>query len=220
MNSANPRKKSGIAGGVPIEPKDMFVFLDIDETFISSQAMEDGFSLSKHKTKASKFTFHDMDDYYITFERPCVQEFLTWLFATYNVCVWTAASKDYAMFVIDKVIFSGHPERKLQWVFWSYHCDLSKDIFGSSRAKDLRLFYEKMKLPGMREDNVIIIDDNDNVHKAQIEKCIHITPFDFLDNKSEKDRVLLEIKKELLKKKNPREITTTLEQNEKLRKMK
>ena len=41
---------------------------------------------------ASKFTFHNMDDYYITFERPYVQEFLTWLFATYNVCVWTARS--------------------------------------------------------------------------------------------------------------------------------
>ena len=38
----------------------VFVFLDIDETFISSQAMEDGFSLAEHKKKAGKFTFHDI----------------------------------------------------------------------------------------------------------------------------------------------------------------
>ena len=37
-----------------VEPKDMFVFLDIDETFISSQAMEDGFSLAEHKKKAER----------------------------------------------------------------------------------------------------------------------------------------------------------------------
>ena len=44
-----------------------------------------------------KFSYHDMDGYYIVFERPGLQEFLDYLFANYIVSVWTAATKDYAI---------------------------------------------------------------------------------------------------------------------------
>ena len=101
----------------------MNVVLDLDQTLISAEDW-DSKDFKKHKNKAKKFEFHDMDGYYIVFERPNLQSFLDYLFANFNVSVWTAASKDYALFIIDKIILS-KPGRHLDWIFFSY-CDISK----------------------------------------------------------------------------------------------
>jgi hypothetical protein len=54
-----------------------------------------------------------MENYYIIFERPGLQQFLTFLFKNFNVSIWTAASKDYALFIIDKIIIAGNKNRKI-----------------------------------------------------------------------------------------------------------
>ena len=43
---------------------------------------------------------HDFDYYYVVFERPYLQSFLDYIFDKFNVYVWTAASKDYALYII------------------------------------------------------------------------------------------------------------------------
>ena len=48
------------------------------------------------------------DGHYKVFERPGLQEFLDYLFANFNVSVWTAASKSYALFIIDKYAGAGY----------------------------------------------------------------------------------------------------------------
>ena len=102
------------------------ILLDLDETLISSKASEE-FNF-KNKKKMKKFDFEDMDGYYIIFERPNLQKFLTYVFENFNVSVWTAASKDYALFIIDKIIIGNRKNRKLDYIFFSYHCDISKKM--------------------------------------------------------------------------------------------
>lgn len=77
------------------------IILDLDQTLISSEATEDH-NFEKYKEKSKKFRYDDMDGYYIVYSRPYLQDFLDYIFENFKVTVWTAASKDYALFIIEK----------------------------------------------------------------------------------------------------------------------
>lgn len=169
------------------------VFLDLDNTLISAEAVEEfPFKKKGMKEKAVQFTIHDMDGYYIVFERPGVQEFLDWLFEHYNVSVWTAASKDYALFIIDRVLLA-KPNRKLDYILFSYHCELSRKIHKSH--KQLKLVFDVFKLPGYTPENTIIIDDLHEVQKCQPNNAFQIHAFEILKDGSEGDRHLISMRK-------------------------
>ncbi len=164
------------------------VILDLDNTLLSAEAIEDfPFNEKGIKEKAVQFAIHDMDGYYIVFERPLVQKFLDHLFDTYNVSVWTAASKDYALFIIDKIILK-NPSRQLDYIMFSHHCDISKKKYKYS--KQLKLIFDVFKLPGYDKNNTLIIDDLDEVHQCQVNNSIHIPAFEILSKNSEYDREL------------------------------
>ena len=181
------------------------VVLDLDQTLISAEDW-DTQDFDKNKAKAKKFEFHDMDGYYIVFERPNLQSFLDYLFANFNVSVWTAASKDYALFIVDKIILKGRsggslstaaasPDRHLEWIFWSYHCDLSQKKKGGS--KDLGMLWDEYKLPGFNRRNTVILDDYDEVHNTQPDNCIIAAPFEFNEDGSENDTYLKKLQQSL-----------------------
>lgn len=172
------------------------IILDLDQTIISAEAVED-YDFKKYKEKAKKFTYKDMDGYYIVFERPGLQKFLTFLFKNFNVSVWTAASKDYALFIVEKIIIADKKNRKLDWIFFSYQCDISKNIKGGS--KDLSLLFEDFELEGYNKDNTVIIDDYDEVYKTQPDNCIIAVPFEFTDDNSENDNFLKKLQPALEK---------------------
>jgi TFIIF-interacting CTD phosphatase-like protein len=170
------------------------VILDLDQTLISAESSVE-FDLKKNKEKAAKFTYKDMDGYYTVFERPGLQKFLDFLFNNFNVSIWTAASKDYALFIVDNIILNS--DRKLDWIFFSYHCDISKRL--KSGTKDLRIIWEDYEIPGYSKDNTVIIDDYDEVYKTQPSNCIIALPFEFTDKDSHKDKFLDGLEKELTK---------------------
>jgi len=163
------------------------LLLDLDETLISAEPTTE-YDFKKNKRKAKKFTFHNMDDYYIVFERPGLQEFLKYVFEKYNVSVWTAASKEYGLFIIEKILLQNKPERKLDFIMFSYHCDISEKK--GKGLKDLGILWKKFKLDGYNESNTVIIDDNNEVSEINKDRCIHIKPFKFLDKNSYKDKEL------------------------------
>jgi TFIIF-interacting CTD phosphatase-like protein len=132
-----------------------------------------------------------MEGYYIVFERPHLQEFLSWLFANYNVSVWTAASKDYALFVI-RTILLAKPGRDIDYIFFDYHCKLSKRIFNKN-TKDLRLLFDVFNIENYMPSNTIIIDDYDHVIETNPDNSIQVEEFNLLDAESECDNVLLDI---------------------------
>jgi len=166
--------------------KKQSIFLDLDSTLIYAEPTED-YNFVKNKKKCSKFKHHDMDGYYIVFERPGLQEFLDFLFKTYNVSVWTAASKDYALFVIDKIILKN--DRKLEHILFSYHCDVSSST--KSGTKDLSTLWDVFNLNMYNKNNTVILDDYNEVHKTQPGGCIIVVPeFKFNTKNSENDDYL------------------------------
>uniref|UniRef100_A0A6C0EK39 FCP1 homology domain-containing protein n=1 Tax=viral metagenome TaxID=1070528 RepID=A0A6C0EK39_9ZZZZ len=163
------------------------ILLDLDQTIISAEPSEE-YDFKKNKAKSKKFAHHDMDGYYIVFERPNLQKFLDFLFQNYLVSIWTAASKDYALFIIDKVVLAGKKDRKIDYIFFSYHCDISKDK--KKGSKDLSMLWDIYKIDGYSKDNTVILDDYDEVHKTQPCNCIVAMPFEFTKEGSENDDFL------------------------------
>jgi len=170
------------------------VFLDLDQTLISAEADED-YDFKKYKKKAKLFDYEDMDGYYIVFARPGLQKFLDYLFENFTVSIWTAASKDYALFIIEKLILAGKSNRKLDWVFFSYHCDISKKY--KKASKSLSMIWDIYKLDGYSKDNTVIIDDYDEVYDTQPDNCIIAVPFEFTSEGSEKDTFLKDLQPKL-----------------------
>jgi TFIIF-interacting CTD phosphatase-like protein len=172
------------------------VILDLDQTIISAEAEEE-YDFKKYKSKAKLFKYHDMNSYYIVFERPGLQPFLDFLFANFDVSIWTAASKDYALFIIEKIIIAGRKDRHIDWIFFSYHCDISKRL--KAGTKDLNILWDEYQLPGYNKDNTIIIDDYHEVHDTQPDNCVVAEPFEFKKKGSEHDDYFKRLKPELQK---------------------
>jgi hypothetical protein len=186
--------------------------LDLDQTIISGEPTEE-YNFNKNKKKASKFRFETMENYYIIFERPYLQQFLTFLFKNFNVSIWTAASKDYALFIIDKIIVAGNKDRKIDYIFFSYHCGISKKIKRGS-SKELSILWTYYKLPQYNQNNTVILDDYvEDVYKNQKQNCIVAKPFEFKDNNSHKDKFLKELQNKLksLVLKNPDDLANNID---------
>lgn len=169
------------------------IILDLDETIISAISIDE-FDADKYNDKIQLFEYEDMDGYYYVFLRPGLQDFLDYLFKNFDVSVWTAASKDYALFIIEKIILS-KPNRKLDYIFFSYHCDISKKI--KKGIKDLSILWDEYSLPGYNAKNTLIIDDNPDVKKTGY--CIKVPEFDFTKEGSENDEYLKKLRKKLEK---------------------
>ena len=174
---------------------DLNFILDLDETIISAEATED-YDFEKYKNKASKFKHESMEGYYIIFERPHLQQFLDFIFENFDVSVWTAATKDYALFIINKIILV-KPNRKLDYIFFSYHCNISKKI--KKGTKDLSMLWDVYKINGYNEKNTCILDDYDEVYKTQTQNCIIAEQFKFTNENSEKDVFLKKLKRKIKK---------------------
>jgi TFIIF-interacting CTD phosphatase-like protein len=174
------------------------IILDLDQTLISAEPTEE-YDFKNNKAKSKKFTYHNMDDYYIVFERPGLQDFLDYIFKNFNVSIWTAASKDYAMFVVDKIIIGKHTDRKINFVFFSHHCGISKKI--KKGTKDISILWSVYNLPEFSSSNTFILDDYDEVYKTQPNNCIIAKPFEFNDEGSEHDTFLKELLKKIKNKK-------------------
>ena len=177
------------------EHKDINIVLDLDQSMICSEDFKE-FDTIKYKNKMKNFAYEDFDKDYRIFERPNLQIFLDYLFANFNVSVWTAASKDYALFIIDKIILR-NKSRKLDHILFGYHCDISDNVKGNT--KNLSMFEDYFKGSKYREDNTYIIDDYIEVYNTQPDHCFLIKPFEFTKRYSEYDDELLKMMKKLRK---------------------
>jgi len=168
------------------------IILDLDETCISSIDLDEWAALPEGvKRKMAEFTVHDMEGYYFIFERPGLQEFLDFLFDNFNVSIWTAGSKAYALHIINTIIAPVSSGRNLDWIFFSYHCGMSKTLRGDIKVLDL--LWDEFELPGYSEHNTLIVDDNDAVFSANPDTCVHIKAFEFPRLGSETDHVLYDL---------------------------
>ena len=179
------------------KPKDFqrdkkLILLDLDNTLICAEDLDSNSCEQSLADARKKFRTVRMEDYYDIFERPHLQEFLNYLFENFKVGVWTASSKDYAIFVIEN--FITRPEnmvlenRKIELFLCSHHCNVSKRYF-KGVSKDLKLISDKWNLENL--NNIILIDDLENLAKHQPGNMILVKPF---YHTSEKDDELLKVK--------------------------
>lgn len=123
-----------------------------------------------------------MDNDYIIFVRPGLQDFLDFLFRNFQVSVWTAASRDYAIFIIqfilllmdeDEKYIETSNQRKLNYIFFYYHCSISQDKDGG--YKNLKFICSQDETCSI--DKMFILDDNIDVYKTQPKNTIIALPF-------------------------------------------
>lgn len=218
MNNTKPSEKG--EGGKP------HIFLDLDLTLICAEELDkvkkedkrekfksiitkfdpnfkvDNFfsgntkDLYDSSIKARERKIHVMDDDYIIFVRPGLQEFLDFLFKNFRVSVWTAASKDYALFIIQYILLlldenenklEADVDRDINYIFFYYHCIVSEKKDGG--YKNLKFLCSKD--PTCTEDRMFILDDNPSVYSTQPKSCIQADEFEPIRNYKKTDDFLL-----------------------------
>lgn len=177
--------------------------LDLDMTIIYStflrkkDAMEDDdrqYDIEENKKKAIEFNFQNMEGVFVIFERPGLQKFLDFLFENFDVSVWTAASQDYASFIVKNIVIGEHKERKLDHFLFYYHGEKVNTLYNDT-SKNLKMLWECYGLDaeGYNKDTVIILDDNEDVYKTQRDNCLIAKEFYFYNEGSEKDDFLYKL---------------------------
>ncbi len=170
------------------------VLLDLDETLICS-ARSDA-PLDTENYKRVKHLTHHINEPFTIFERPHLQEFLDYVFSHYKVSIFTASSKDYCLFIIDKFLLT-KPERNIEFVFFSYHCEISEKRYAGNN-KRLSLLSHDFDLQEMFPlDTIVLIDDREHWAKDQQDLVINVKPFQIEDADSENDIELVTVMAQL-----------------------
>ena len=170
------------------------IILDLDNTLINSLTPTEVKKMARSKFR--KFESVDMDKSYKVFLRPGLQDFLDFLFENFNVSVWTAASKEYASFIIDEIILNRAKygdKRKLDVILFSYHCD-----FASKYKKCIKspvMLWEIFRM--YHPSKTYLIDDLPEIHKKYPQHVIKADYFDVTKSGSENDDFLYRIKDKL-----------------------
>lgn len=172
----------------------MNVILDLDNTIIN--ALDDSDRKKLSGDFSSKFKYRDMIPFFRIYARPHLDKFLDYLFANYNVSIMTAAEKDYALFIIENFILT-KPERKLNFIFFRYQVELSREIYGG--VKDLRVIWELFQVSGFTKQNTVIIDDLDMVYETNPHNTLRIKGFFIVDEDTGKINYDMADDNELLK---------------------
>lgn len=143
----------------------MHIILDLDHTLIASVTKQENTSLVAPD--------HSMGDYdYDVYERPGLQNFLDRLCDKFKVSVWTAASKNYASFILENCVFRN--DRKIENIFTAYHCDISGQMYEGNN-KNIRLLTDVFGLEGY--ENAVLIDDTKEWGVDQLDRFILIDRF-------------------------------------------
>jgi hypothetical protein len=182
--------------------KKLNIVLDIDETLINSVEM-DTIKELKNKAKQKRFNSQKLEDEYVIFERPGLQLFLNYLFKHFNVSVWSAGTKSYVRFIVDKMIRKNNKKRSVKVVLCRDHCDLSEKKY--KKLKNLALLWEELKLPGFSKENTVIIDDLKE--NCTDNRSIHVNCFEYEKRGSYNDNEFKRVRVELDKIKKDFETT-------------
>ncbi len=167
------------------------VILDLDNTILHSVDYDSYKSEEKSSIHPSFINSspYFMGTDFVVFKRPYLDQFLDYLFANFNVSVWTAASKNYAMDIINNIILKPNKSRQLDYVFFSYHGNLSNNLYNKNK-KDLRLLFDTFKIPNYNKFNTFIIDDYDHINTIQPYNSVLVPEFDVTVPNMHKDNLL------------------------------
>ena len=178
------------------------LLLDLDNTIICAEELpssnDEQSPINDKLIKArEEFRTVRMEDYDDIFERPHLQEFLDYVFEHFNVGIWTASSKEYAIFIVKNFITISNDESKhnrdIKLFLCSYHCNVSKKNF--KQTKDLKLISDKWNLKN--HEDIILIDDLEQLAEHQPNNVILVKPFFYDKEEAYNDDELIKVKLKL-----------------------
>ena len=139
------------------------VVLDLDETLIyASEERLNKKTLKEH-------VFRSYDETYYIYERPYLATFMRYIANRYQIAVWTAATHDYASFIVNNILYQYIPRRNgLQFFYTREQSNFSDRHTGVLKNLDY------LERRGLR---VILIDDNPDV-REQSAFVITVDPFE------------------------------------------
>lgn len=165
-------RNSGNSGNSEIKRTDgnIAILLDLDSTLISSieQRTVDASKQIYVDTLRKKLENFNIDDEFIVFIRPGVDDFLDFIGARFHVGVWTAASHGYGLPIIKHLFKS----RRIDSFLFFNHCEFARNHYDSDT--NLKPLQYARKVLGMK--NIILIDDlEDNCRQPN---AIKVEAFD------------------------------------------
>lgn len=178
-------------------PCPLNIYLDLDETLIHSIPFNDYDELdsTRREKLQNTFDYNDMEDEFRVFSRPGLYDFLFFLSNNsdkFTINVWTAATRDYADFIIMNIL-----QKKfavpIRYRLHRSHVNWSQNNMSS--PKDLRTLWKKYMIKGHCECNTVIIDDLKDVVKSNNYYSIRINPF--VADPTKTDKELYRIREEL-----------------------
>ena len=192
----------------------VYIVLDLDETILHSLHYHE-LNGNEHEGMYGKIMEDDDEEnQYIVFARPHIMEFMDYIFKHYKVVVWTAASEDYAKWVVKNILSLSKTSetpvhRDVQLLLSCDHCDISNEV-SDGKHKDLDLLYDEFRLhessPDIFHESAIFVlfDDSSSAQKSNpgtshtLNRCVPIPPFELTEDQFDvNDDVLLQIKKQL-----------------------
>lgn len=130
------------------------VILDLDHTLIycptKVYAMpHSSFNFKTHRTFFNGFL-------YLVYERPFLGEFLRSLRGK-KIAVWTAASSEYADFIVEHILKPYlHLDQHIEFVWSSEQCAISENLFGKLKHLDMLDIHNTP----IKKSTAILVDDN------------------------------------------------------------
>lgn len=171
------------------------VLLDLDSTIICSTFHQEPLDTENYN-RVKHLEHHVMDDTYTVFERPHLQEFLDYLFSNYKVSVFTASSKNYCLFIIDKFILK-KPERQVDFIFFSYHCNISKNKYKGNHKRLYLLNHDFELSHTFPMDSTVLVDDLEEWGKDQENMIVNVKAFEISEPNSHDDIELVTVMAQL-----------------------
>ena len=151
------------------------IILDIDETLIHTESVP----LEYEKYYDYDFKFKGLGkSLYYTKKRPFLDQFLKYVFESFDVAIWTAAGEDYALEILKGINID---KSKLKFFYTQENCTikLSYDYSDYYGVKNLN----KLKKKGYNLDKVLIVDDKSETAVNNYGNLIQVKPFtDDLDD--------------------------------------
>lgn len=158
---------------------DKLLILDIDGTLIHTEKYPHDDDVENNKYDFSNYEF-------VYYKRPHLDKFLSWCLNKFEVAIWTAASLDYASFVIENLF---QDSSQLKFIFTSLQTTNTYNAETSERRTIKNL--KKIKNKGYNLEKVIIVDDTASTFCKNYGNAIKINPYFGSDSDNELEYLMI-----------------------------
>ena len=137
----------------------MNIILDIDETLGHNikPALWDKIP-EEDKAKYKYVYFEGEKKHFVL--RPHLKKFIDFLYNNnFNVGIWTVGSREYAIWVANKILIDGHKDRHVKPVLWATHETFGSNISEHNYGKDLKYLWIDPEYDDEMDPNNLEEDD-------------------------------------------------------------